>query len=71
MLILSRKAGETILLAGTIAVSVLAIEGRRVTIGIRAPLEIPIVREELLHRGASEEATAPPASIPSLEVTTP
>jgi len=65
MLVLSRKAGETILLAGTIAVSVLAIEGRRVTIGIRAPLDVSIVREELLHHDASsEEAPAPPASAP-------
>lgn len=48
MLVLRRKVGETIILDGVISVSVLAVEGERVKIGITAPLEVTIVREELL-----------------------
>ena len=53
MLVLRRKVGETIILDGVISVSVLAVEGERVKIGITAPLEVTIVREELL-KGAPE-----------------
>ena len=48
MLVLRRKVGESIILDGVISVSVLAVEGERVKIGITAPLEVTIVREELL-----------------------
>ncbi len=48
MLVLRRKVGETIILAGVISVSVLAVEGERVKIGIVAPADVTIVREELL-----------------------
>ncbi len=48
MLVLRRKVGESIILDGVISVSVLAVEGERVKIGITAPQEVTIVREELL-----------------------
>jgi carbon storage regulator len=48
MLVLRRKVGESIILAGVISVSVLAVEGERVKIGISAPSDVTIVREELL-----------------------
>ncbi len=48
MLVLRRKIGETIVLDGVISVSVLAVEGDRVKIGITAPTDVTIVREELL-----------------------
>jgi carbon storage regulator len=48
MLVLRRKVGESIILAGVISISVLAVEGERVKIGINAPPEVTIVREELL-----------------------
>ncbi|BCL83639.1 carbon storage regulator [Ktedonobacteria bacterium brp13] len=48
MLVLRRKVGESVVLAGIITVSVLAVEGARVKIGISAPPEVTIVREELL-----------------------
>ncbi|HLI88168.1 MAG TPA: carbon storage regulator [Ktedonobacteraceae bacterium] len=49
MLVLRRKVGESIVLAGVINISVLAVEGERVKIGISAPPDVTIVREELLH----------------------
>jgi carbon storage regulator len=48
MLVLRRKVGESIVLAGVINISVLAVEGERVKIGISAPSDVTIVREELL-----------------------
>lgn len=48
MLVLRRKVGESIILDGVINISVLAVEGERVKIGISAPPDVTIVREELL-----------------------
>ncbi|HLJ33475.1 MAG TPA: carbon storage regulator [Ktedonobacteraceae bacterium] len=48
MLVLRRKVGESIILSGMISISVLAVEGERVKIGINAPADVTIVREELL-----------------------
>lgn len=48
MLVLRRKVGESIILDGVISISVLAVEGERVKIGINAPPDVSIVREELL-----------------------
>lgn len=48
MLVLRRKVGERIILDGVISVAVLAVEGERVKIGISAPAEVAIMREELL-----------------------
>lgn len=51
MLCLSRKVGERIIIDGRIAIEILAVtSGSRVRIGISAPLDIPIEREELLDR---------------------
>lgn len=47
MLVLTRKVGERIVIGGEIAVSVEAIVGSRVRIGIEAPRHIDIRREEL------------------------
>lgn len=46
MLVLRRKVGERIILAGVITVEVLAIEGNQVKIGIVAPVDVTIAREE-------------------------
>lgn len=48
MLVLRRCVGEHILIAGTIRVTVLVIEGQRVKVGIEAPKDVPIVRKELV-----------------------
>ena len=57
MLVLRRKVGETIVLDGVINVSVLAVEGERVKIGIVAPPNVTIVRQELLK--AANDSTPP------------
>ena len=55
MLVLRRKVGESIVLAGVINIAVLAVEGERVKIGISAPPDVTIVREELLRTVAATE----------------
>ena len=47
MLVLSRKVHETIIIGGTIRVTLVSIRGRQVRVAIEAPREIAIVREEL------------------------
>ena len=49
MLVLKRKANESIIMNGVIKVTVLGIEGDRVKIGIDAPPDVIVVREELLN----------------------
>ena len=60
MLVLRRKVEEAIVLDGSIRVVVLAVEGERVKIGIEAPDDVTIVREELLHRKVQEEQKTAP-----------
>jgi carbon storage regulator len=47
MLVLTRKAQEGVVLAGNIHVKVLSIHGRRVKIGVSAPSDVAVLREEL------------------------
>jgi carbon storage regulator len=62
MLVLRRKVGESIVLAGVINVSVLAVEGERVKIGISAPPDVTIVREELLRTAMADPVSNQGAS---------
>lgn len=50
MLALSRKRGETIVIGDGITVTVLAVDGDRVKLGVVAPAEVPVHREEVYHR---------------------
>lgn len=54
MLILTRKIDQGIVISGNILVRVLGVERDRVKIGISAPEEVTILRQELWHEG--EEA---------------
>ena len=63
MLVLSRKIGERIWIGDDIAVTVVRITGGGVRIGIEAPSEMPVVREELkrkLEQQQAAESTNPP-----------
>lgn len=50
MLVLKRKEGQSLIIGDNIIVKVIEIEGRSVKIGIEAPKDISIVREELLEK---------------------
>lgn len=58
MLILTRKAGESIVLDGGIRITVVQTEAGSVRLGIEAPPDVAIFREELLERMASENQRA-------------
>ncbi len=58
MLVIRRKTNEAVIIGETISVKVLAVEGDRVKIGISAPADVAIVREEILHRTAPVSAGA-------------
>jgi carbon storage regulator len=50
MLVLSRKLGETIVIGNGITVKVLAVNGDRVKLGVVAPAEVPVHREEIYQK---------------------
>jgi len=47
MLVLSRKVGERLLIGETIVLTILEARGQRIRLGIEAPPEVPIWREEV------------------------
>ncbi|MFO0880457.1 MAG: carbon storage regulator [Gemmataceae bacterium] len=55
MLVLTRKAGERIVIDDSIVVEVLEVQGNRVRIGIQAPQGVTILRQELLTGKANRE----------------
>ena len=58
MLILSRRAGDAILIEGGIRIVVLASDRRGVRLGIEAPTHVSIVREEIVTQIADENRRA-------------
>jgi carbon storage regulator len=59
MLILTRKIGETVRIGDQISVTVLAVHGNQVRLGVSAPRSIGVHREEVYDRLASERETTP------------
>ena len=48
MLILQRKAGESLLIGDNVSISIVSVKKGQVRLAISAPVEIPILRSELL-----------------------
>ena len=56
MLILTRRAGETVMVGSDITITVLGVKGNQVRIGINAPKDVPVHREEIYERIQSEKS---------------
>ena len=58
MLVLKRKAGESIIVSDNIEIKIIEVEEGRIKIGIDAPKEVSIIRKEVLDETKSENKTA-------------
>ena len=56
MLILTRRAGETVMIGSDVTITVLGVKGNQVRIGINAPKDVAVHREEIYERIQSEKA---------------
>ncbi|AWW56660.1 carbon storage regulator CsrA [Pasteurella multocida] len=58
MLILTRKVGESLLIGDDISITILNIRGNQVKIGIKAPKDVSVHREEIYQRITSIRSTS-------------
>jgi carbon storage regulator len=69
MLVLSRKTGESVIIGGKIIVKIMRVEGDVVKLGIQAPLEVPVHRQEVyeeIQRNNKEALTHERVAAPKL-----
>ena len=62
MLILTRRVGETLMIGADIIVTVLGVKGNQVRIGVKAPKDVSVHRQEIFEKIQHEESIAIPES---------
>lgn len=60
MLILTRRVGETVMIGNDVTVTVLGVKGNQVRVGISAPKDVAVHREEIFERIQREAGGASP-----------
>ena len=68
MLILTRRVGETVVIGDDVDVTVLGVKGNQVRLGVKAPKEIAVHREEIYQRIAREKGRNGQADLPEVVV---
>lgn len=56
MLILTRRVGETLMIGDEVTVTVLGVKGNQVRIGVNAPKDVSVHREEIYERIKKEQS---------------
>lgn len=59
MLILTRRVGEAVMIGNDVTITVLGVKGNQVRIGIHAPKDVAVHREEIFERIKRETGAAP------------
>ena len=60
MLILTRRVGETLMIGDSVTVTILGVKGNQVRVGITAPKDVAVHREEIFQRIGREAGATPP-----------
>jgi carbon storage regulator len=63
MLILTRRVGETVMIGDEVTVTVLGVKGNQVRLGVNAPKDIAVHREEIYERIQRENEDRQAASV--------
>jgi carbon storage regulator len=61
MLILTRRVGETLMIGDEVTVTVLGVKGNQVRIGVNAPRDVTVHREEIYERIKREQQSEEPS----------
>jgi carbon storage regulator len=64
MLILTRRVGESVMIGDKVTVTVLGVKGNQVRLGVNAPRDVAVHREEIFERIKTESADASPGEDP-------
>ena len=64
MLILTRRVGESVVIGDEIAVTILGVKGNQVRVGVTAPKDVTVHRQEIYERIKSEQEAPAPAEPP-------
>jgi carbon storage regulator len=68
MLILTRRVGETVMIGNEVTVTVLGVKGNQVRIGVNAPKDVAVHREEIYERIKREQDQDPRMGAPVTKI---